>query len=651
MMMRWAQKVAGLMLVTGLASCGGGGGDAGATKYPSDSEPSSSSSSGNGTTTVVTNSSGSVVLSLSSTQVSSSSPGTVTALVRDASNNPISGALVTFSVSQQIAGVSPASVVTDSVGEASTALLPTTASSSGGAFVNATVELPNGSASLTSRVTFSVSALNVTLSAASAANANLGAYASTTISFTVTGASPSNPVKVLLSSTCVSANKATISPSSLTLTATSGAVTYKDNGCAAQDRVNVSIEGTSQSRPIDMTIAAPTSTAIEFVRATPTTIGLQGSGSPTTSLVTFKVTDQAGLGVPSETVNFTLDQSNIASLTASSGITGNDGTVVVGVNSISTPSPVRVRATLASDSDIYVPSSELTINAGLPHQEGFSIAFEKTSMNGNLDGDESEVRITLTDRYGNPVPDGTRVNLVSEGGVVIPASCTTSDAVCKVKFVVSNPRPMDGRVALTAYAVGEETYVDANANLIYNTGENFTDLGQVYLDKDEDGVVDSSGEFITGGVVNGVWDRNTYVRGTATLIFSRTDVRPRFFKYNGSACTDVQETLPVANVSLAATCSQTYAVCVRDGNTAADGAGGNPLASGATLEAATEADGGSASVDNSPVPAIVVAPTVHIVTVKRSSCGTALTSGGKVSLSIKTGPTTYTFTNFLTVTP
>lgn len=644
--------LAGLLAAALLtAGCGGGGEDAGKSVF--DNSTTTSSSSSSGTTTVSSNSAGSVVLSLSSTQISSSSPGTVTALVRDASNNPISGALVTFSVSQSIAGVSPASVVTNSSGEASTALLPTSASSSGGAFVNATVELPSSSSTLTSRVTFSVSALNVTLASATAADSTLDAYQSTTISFTVTGASSSNPVKVLLSSTCAGSTKATISPASLTLTATSGTVTYKDNGCATTDRVNVSIEGTSQSLPVDMTIAAPTSTAIEFVSASPTTIGLQGSGSSTTSLVTFKVTDQAGLGVSGQGVNFSLDQSNIATLTATSGTTGSDGTVVVGVNSINTPSPVRVIAALATDSNIFVPSSELTINAGLPHQDGFSIAFEKTSMNGNLDGDESEVRLTLADRYGNPVPDGTRVNLVSEGGVVIPASCTTTNAVCKVKFVVSNPRPADGRVALTAYAVGEETYVDANSNLVYNSGETFTDLGQVFLDKDEDDVMDGAGEYITGAATNGTWDSNTYVRETATLIFSQTNISPRLFKYDAGAgaCTNVQETLPVANISLAAVCSQTYSVCVRDGNTNADWAGGNPVASGATLTAATEATGGSVLVDNSPVPAIVVAPTRHIVTVKRSACDTPLTSGGNVSLSIKTGPTTYNIPNFMTVTP
>ncbi len=644
-----------------LIGCGGGGPNAGTSVF----DPTTTSTSDSGSSSVSSNSKASVVLSVSNAQISSSSPGTVTALVRDGSGNPVVGALVTFTISPTIATASPNSVVTNASGEASTTVVPGSSSAAGGAFVTASVEVPGVSTTFTTKVAFSVSALNVTLNAASAVKPSLAAYESTNLNFTVTGASSSNPVKVSLTSTCSQTGKATISPSSVTLTQPSASVAYQDQGCGAPDQVNVSIEGTSQQRSIALTIAAPISTAIQFVSASPSVIGLKGSGSPTSSLVTFKVTDQAGVGQSGVAVDFALDQPNIASLTSQTGTTDSSGNVVVGVSAKSTPSPVRVRAALHSDAAIFVPSSELTINAGRPHQDGFSVAFSKYAMNGNLDGDEASVRLTLGDRYGNPVPDGTRVNLVSEGGVVIPASCTTVSAVCSVKFVVSNPRPTDGRVSVTAYAVGEESFTDANGNLEYDAtpapGEAFEDLGTVFIDKNENGAQDS-GEYITGSVANGVWDSNSYVREQNLIIFSTTNVAPRLFAASGNNCTNTELAVPVdeahvlatidlSGASTGARCTQSYPICLRDANQAADALGGNPIASGSTLAVATDATGASVSIDNSPISAIVNGPTLHRITVKRATCGTALTSGGEVTLSITTGGVTYGYSHLLKITP
>lgn len=94
--------------------------------------------------------------------------------------------------------------------------------------------------------------------------------------------------------------------------------------------------------------------------------------------------------------------------------------------------------------------------------------------------------MSLADRQGNPVPDGTAVNFVTEGGVMIPPTCVTGavpgDSQCTVNIRSQNPRPTDGLVSILAYSAGEEDFVDANFNNLFDCGESFTDLVTAYRD-------------------------------------------------------------------------------------------------------------------------------------------------------------------------
>jgi hypothetical protein len=52
----------------------------------------------------------------------------------------------------------------------------------------------------------------------------------------------------------------------------------------------------------------------------------------------------------------------------------------------------------------------------------------------------------------------------------------------------SNPRPSDGRVTVLAYALGEEDFVDNNANNVFDAGDTFTDkIPAAYRDDSESG--------------------------------------------------------------------------------------------------------------------------------------------------------------------
>lgn len=640
-----------------LVGCGGGGKDAGTSPFGSGSGSGSSSGSTSGTNTgTASSSSGTVVLALSSTVVSSSSPGVVTALVKDASGAVITNAVVNFTSSSTLATVNPTSALTDGSGQAATTLVPAVNAGNGAAYVNASVDLPGGT-TLTTRVPFSVTATGVSLVSVTPAQTSLGAYASTAINVVVSSASSTAPVTLNFGSTCVSSGKATISPASLVLTSTTGSVTYQDNGCAATDAVNVQISGTTQQISRNLVVAAPTASSLKFVTASPDTICIFGSGCAATSTVTFQLIDQSGVhGIPGAVVNFVLDQPQAATLGAPSGTTDANGNVTVSVSSKAVPSPVRVSATLAA-STINTVSNALTIQSGRPYQDGISLAATTYSLNYNLDGDSSNLRLQLVDRFGNPVPDGTVVNLVASGGSVIPASCTTAASVCNVQFVVSNPRPANGRVAIVAYAQGEETFIDANSNNVYDTGESFTDLGPVTLDRNGNGVVDG-GENLVGAPADGVWSNNGYVRISTGIFMSKTSIAPRLFQANSNGtCSDTEITgwsaaspaLGTVTTDGGSSCRVTAQFCLRDGNTAADTLHGNPVVSGATLALSNSAGGATVTVDNTPVPAVVSGPTRHIVTAGRTTCATALTSPGNVDLTVTLRGNAYIFRDILKV--
>jgi hypothetical protein len=639
-----------ISLVALLASCGGGSG----TTYGG----GDTSTDGGGVTTSATGSvssanAGTVVLTLSSSTVSASTPGTVTALVKGGDGLPIANAIVTFNVANGTATVSPARVLTDSVGNASATVSPS-AGALGADIVTASATISG--TTLTTQSAFTVSAVSVTLGAATAVPVNVDAYGSSVLTVDVVGASVSAPVTLAFSSSCANAGKATLSPSQITSTSASANITYQDKGCGGADRINVSILGNAQQqKSIDLVVAAPTAQSLEFVSSLPDKICLKGSGCPAVSIVAFRLKDEFGNGLAGRDVQFDLDVPNVASLSSPTGKTDNAGLVSVSVSALTIPSPVRVRASLLNVNAIALStvSNVLAINAGLPTNRAFSFAATAANIDGwTIDGVESQIRVQLNDRFGNAVPDGTSVSFVAEGASVIPARCVTADGVCATKFISSNFRPINGRVTVVAFAQGEESFGDIDGNNIYDAfpapGESFEDLGEVFVDKNEDGALQrDKGEYIVGSAANGIWDGNTFVRASRVFVLSDSATAPRVFLVGPLGCGSTQMTnLNLLNFQPTTggpnVCRITQNICLRDGNSAADEgdpdqppgrAIGNPLPAGTTLTVTTKAQGVSAVVDNSPIGS-TTKPTEHRVRVELSDCSKPLTAGGSLDLVV-----------------
>ena len=451
--------------------------------------------------------------SLSSTSISSASPATVTATLTDGKGVPVAGQVVTFTVMRGLAKTNVGTALTDASGNAVVILSPASSTVAGADEVTASASLSG--TMLQSTKGFQVQATNVTLSSFTSAVATLGAYGQTTLTVGITGASVGSPVNVTVTSSCVSQGKATLSPATFTATNASVDLQYKDNGCGAiqaNDKLQATIVGAASNITLNLPISMPSASSLAFVSAAPEIIYIKGSGFAETSTLTFEVRDGAGNTLPNRSVTLSL-------LTLSGGVTMEGGTadvtqvsdaagrVTVRVNSGTVPTPIRVSAKLKDTPTIATVSSNLSVAVGLPSQLNFSLSQTAKNIEGfNIDGTTNGYSIIASDRSGNPVPAGTSINFVTEGGQVEPIKqIQLIGGLARVTagFVSADPRPADGRVTVTAFSLGEESFIDQNGNNRYDVGEPFQDLGNLFKDRLFDGVYDASvDEYLPTNIAN-----------------------------------------------------------------------------------------------------------------------------------------------------
>jgi hypothetical protein len=316
------------------------------------------------------------------------------------------------------------------------------------------------------------------------------------------------PASINFSSPCAAQGLATITNPVVTSVGIANA-TYAATGCSGADVITATstVGGSQVSATGTVTVAAGTIGSVIFVSATPTNIALRGTGSsahPEISTVVFRVLDSTGGPRVGTTVNFTLNTTvggiSVAPATAQSDAQGNVQTVVQGGTVATT---VRVTATVQGVTPVLATqSSQLTITTGIPDQDSFSLAVQCTNVEAwNTDGVTVPVTARLSDRFNNPVPDGTAVTLQTEGGSIV-SQCQTAGGIgsCTANWTSSNPRPgvptvgpelRPGRVTVFATAIGEESFVDTNGNGSFDNGEAFTDLAERYLDENENNARDA----------------------------------------------------------------------------------------------------------------------------------------------------------------
>lgn len=471
--------IGSVFLALVLAACGGGGGSAGA--------PVTGGGGGEVPVSAVN-----VSVALSSSTVTSASPATVTVTVKNRAGTGLPGLVVTFGTSLGLGSFSAPSALTDASGVATVQVAPNTTTATGADTVVAKVKV--NEVEYSGSTGFQMTATNVSIASFTSDLPSLAPYGQTALTVQLAGITEGTPVNVAATSSCVVNGKATLTPANVTTTTRRAVFTYRDNGCGAvstSDALQVAVTGTSLTAALNIGLASPAVSSISFISATPETIYLKGSGYVENSNVKFRVVDANGNGVPERLVE--LEPTTLAGGLLVDGGNGkivkktdSNGEVIVRVNSGTVPTPVRVKATL-SNSAISTVSSSLAIAVGLPSQLNFSLSVQTRNIEGyNRDGVPNVFQVIASDRMGNPVPDGTAINFVTESGQVEAIRQTALSnglARAAANYVSSNPRPIDGRVTLLAYALGEKSFLDSNGDNVYTQGEPFQDLGDAFLDR------------------------------------------------------------------------------------------------------------------------------------------------------------------------
>lgn len=450
----------------------------------------------------------SLTLSVTSSVVTFGTPVTATATLSDADGDLLQNAVVTFTAGGSLVAFTPtsASVLTNASGVASVILNAASIDSTGATSITASAQLDTSTTITSKPVGIAVNGASVALGTLTLGSPSISSYGTSSVSVPVLigGAPATVPISVTFTSACVANGKAALS-SPVTSNAVTGIAnsTYKDNNCnSGSDLITASVIG-GATASATITVVPPTTNNIQFVSATPAIIGTKTAGAATlskSSVVKFKVVDSSNNGKAGVLVNFSiLPASAPGGITFSpaSATSDADGYVTTMVTSGTVPTPLWVVATVDGTS-IKSQSNELTITTGLPTQDFFSLSVNIYNPEcWSYDGVFDPITIIASDRLGNPIPDGTAINFITEGAQITPASCTTTGGTCTVNFVCSEYRPIDGRVTILAYAVGEKSFIDTNANNSYDSGETYYDIGDPYIDANKNFKWDSGEQYIS----------------------------------------------------------------------------------------------------------------------------------------------------------
>ncbi len=487
-----------------IIACGGGGGG------------SSSDTDGDGTIDI---NNSTLTLEITSNTVTFGTPVTVTATLTNAAGEPAPNTVVTFTAANAIVAFTPAAgtALTDEDGVATVTLNAADIDSAGATSLTASAQVTFQDAMVTttsSPLGITVGGAEITLGTITVGTSPISAYGTSSVSVPVLigGTAATVPISVNFNSPCVSSGKAEIS-SPVTSSAGVATSTYTDKGCASG---TASIIDTITASAGDDTATAtitvnPTAVSnISFISATPTVIGTSTASATSllkSSAVKFQVVDSNNQGKPGVGVTFSMLPPNYAAMgitfSPATATSDANGYVTTSVRSGTVPTPVWVVATVTGSSPVIkTQSNSLTITTGLPAQNSFSLSVGTYNIEGwRYDGVTTTLTIIASDRLGNPVPDGTAINFISEGASIsngsTQASCTTTNGTCTITLTSSAYKPTDGRVTILAYAVGEKSFIDANGNNSYEAGETFYDVGDIYLDEDEDGIWDTGEQFFS----------------------------------------------------------------------------------------------------------------------------------------------------------
>ena len=495
-----------LAAMISLAACGGGDGYYGGTSV----ENPSTDGTGSETPAIELVNISSLQLSDvndKETRVVTVAGATAKVKVTDALGKGISGALVTFTGGGVAFGTSNGAVLTNAEGEASISIKPLDSKDTGAYQLSASVEY-KGKSAVTEAYNFSLQAANIILANMRAASDSLDSGASTNITLKTQDASSKanqNNVSVNFSSSCGTFdNDTVVSSNQGDVTTTYKAIDANGKLCAGEQTLIATGSDTASTQSIKINIAAITANALVYTSTGAVNMATKNSGSSSSGQIEFTVFSN-GVPAANQDVKISLERGPVdlsfitqGNREAKTVKSDSSGKININVYPGSLPGPVEIKAVLASNSNVFVLSKNVSVATGRAYQSGFSLSASKNSLSGDMDGDTATVTARLVDRVGNPVPDNTVVSFLTEGGSITP-NCATIAGVCSVTLTTQNPRPIDNRVSVIAYVEGDKAYTDIDGDNMYTAGKDIltSNIGDFFRDDNENNSHNpESGEFV-----------------------------------------------------------------------------------------------------------------------------------------------------------
>jgi len=457
-------------------------------------------------------------------------PNLIESKLVDDKGNAISGAVIEAATKTYTDGtvgtIEPVTrKTTDSKGEASFLLVANDDSQSKTGEITLTATIPNTATTTSASQAFTFGQLDLTLElTASPTELPLKSTANLEIKVYSSGELYTSPVAITLASSCGASNKATLT-SSVTTSNGVASATYQGSGtsgtCGVADEVRASMGDIIKS----VTINNLTSPSSSILANDPTSqvIFTPASGFTDNTNITFKVTDAYGNAKSNESITFEfagIENQNSDfeqyALTPAINTTDANGQAVVNVKAGAIPVPFRVIAYLTNKPEIRATSKPISVSMGFPDNDSFTFSAGRYNIEGAGYADETDtITMQLSDRFNNPVPDGTVVSFTTEGGSIkgdqdsdqgTTGSCITKNGLCNATLTSTNPKPDNGRVTVLAYVQGEESFFDVNGNKVFDQGDligvgssqnasevptfmanaNIVDVGEPYMDTNVD---------------------------------------------------------------------------------------------------------------------------------------------------------------------
>lgn len=430
-----------------------------------------------------------------------------TVIVTDSNKEPINNALVFFQAEGVIFGTSNSTVLTNEKGEATISVKPLDSTNTGSYELIATVKY-NELTKTTSGYSFSLQSIKVLLTDFLLSNDTLASGGNTNITLKTKDAINDvyqNDVTVNFTTSCGSFDSnSVISSNQGDVSTTYTAIDSTGNLCEGTQTITATPANNQAEEQVrTINIAGIEASSVVYTTTQKVQLGASNSGSSSSGQIEFTVyadgrpaasqqVEISKLQAPTDFSFVTLNNKASKTLTSNS-----QGKVVVNLYPGALPGPVEIKATLKLNTSIFASSKDVSVATGRATQNGVSISLSKNVLANSVDGDTATITARLVDKVGNPVPDGTVMSFVSEGGRVTP-SCATNKGICTVDFSTQNPRPVDNRVSVIAYVEGDKAYIDKDGDNQFSAGDIFTqNIGDLFRDDNENNEYDSeAGEFV-----------------------------------------------------------------------------------------------------------------------------------------------------------